>query len=454
MYAMLARQFYWPGVSDDVKHFVRNYDKCGANAIWRDRQQGLLKPLPIPDWKWREIAIDFIEKLPVSDGCKNIMVIVDHLGKGVIPIPCEKIDSITVAHKLICYFIGYHGIPATIVSDRGTQFVNDMWKVFCEILGIKQLLSTAYHPETDGQTERMNATLEAYLRVFCDRIQSNWAFLLPMAQLTICNRDAASTGISPFFLDHGYNIEPVQLQTEEGINFEAQDAGTMREKGCRIAAKLKGALEVATTELAAAQQKYEDYANRQRDAAYNHRVGDKVWLDLRNIRTERPSKKLDARHAKYTVLEKVGSHAYRLDVPNTIHNVFHAVLLRPAASDPFPSQQNNDYQPPAKLIEGEEEWEVECILDERKKRIGRGFRRQFLVKWVGYQTPTWNNAVEMEDTRALDDWEARNTPPNDTTIKSSRDGEETVNHGGQQGDSGHTPGRQQGRRQGRRRGVV
>jgi len=406
MYAILARRVYWPGISEDVRRFVRNCDKCSANNVWRDRRQGLLKPLPIPDRKWRYIAIDFIEALPASNGCENIMVIVDRLGKGVIPIPCEKVDTYTVAQKLIQSFIGYHGIPASIISDRGTQFVNGMWKRFCELLKIKRQLSTAYHAETDGQTERMNATIELFLRSFCDHTQSNWASLLPMAQLAICSRDAASTGISPFFLDHGYHVEPFQLEEDVEINLSAPDLGTMHERGERIAAKLKGALDIATTELAVAQQKQEDYANRRRDAAPEYQVGQKVWLDLRNIRTERPSKKLGSRQAKFTVLEKIGSHAYRLNTPNTIHNVFHTALLRPAATDPFPSQQKDDYQPPAEMIDGNEEYVVERILDERFRRWGRGERHEFLVKYVGWQEPEWNDAVNMEDTIALDDWES------------------------------------------------
>lgn len=406
MYAILARRVYWPGISEDVRRFVRNCDKCSANNVWRDRRQGLLKPLPIPDRKWRYIAIDFIEALPASNGCENIMVIVDRLGKGVIPIPCEKVDTYTVAQKLIQSFIGYHGIPASIISDRGTQFVNGMWKRFCELLKIKRQLSTAYHAETDGQTERMNATIELFLRSFCDHTQSNWASLLPMAQLAICSRDAASTGVSPFFLDHGYHVEPFQLEEDVEINLSAPDLGTMHERGERIAAKLKGALDIATTELAVAQQKQEDYANRRRDAAPEYQVGQKVWLDLRNIRTERPSKKLGSRQAKFTVLEKIGSHAYRLNTPNTIHNVFHTALLRPAATDPFPSQQKDDYQPPAEMIDGNEEYVVERILDERFRRWGRGERHEFLVKYVGWQEPEWNDAVNMEDTIALDDWES------------------------------------------------
>lgn len=409
MYAILAREVYWPAISEDVRRFVRNCDKCGANNVWRDRRQGLLKPLPIPDRKWRHIAIDFIEKLPASNGCEDIMVIVDRLGKGVIPIPCERIDTHSIAQKLVQYFIGYHGIPASIVSDRGTQFVNGMWGRFCELLRIKRQLSTAYHAETDGQTERMNATIELFLRSFCNHSQSNWAFLLPMAQLAICGRDAASTGVSPFFLDHGYNVETLQLEENVEVDLSAPDLGTMRERGERIVAKLKGALDIATTELAIAQQRQEDYSNRRRSAAPEYRVGEKVWLDLRNIRTERPSKKLGSRQAKFTVLEKIGSHAYRLDTPHSIHNVFHTMLLRPAATDSFPSQQNDDYQPPAEMVDGNEEWVIEGVLDERFRRSGRGERHEYLVKWIGWQEPTWNDARNMEDATALDDWEAHKT---------------------------------------------
>jgi hypothetical protein len=346
----------------------------------------------------------------MSEGCQNLMVIVDRLGKGTILVPCEKINTNTIATKLVRYFIGYHGIPSAITSDRGTQFVNEVWERFCSLLGIQRRLSTAYHPETDGQTERMNATIEAYIRMFCNHAQTNWVSLLPMAQLAINGRDAASTGISPFFLDHGYHLEPIQLEDDDNAD-SAILSKASETSSERIVHKLAVALDIAKTELAAAQQKYENYANQYRDAAPNYKVGDKVWLDLRNIRTDRPSKKLDNRNAKFTVLEKVGSHAYRLDTPSGVHNVFHTMLLRPAASNPFPSQRNDDYQPPAELIEGEEEYYVEEILDERLKPWGRGFRHEFLVKWRGYQRPTWNRADLMEDTEALDKWRKNHNQP-------------------------------------------
>jgi len=400
-YAIVARQLYWPNLSEDVRRFVNNCDKCGANTVWRQRRQGLLKPLPVPSRMWRDISMDFIEKLPMSDGNTNLMVIVDRLGKGIILVPCKHIDTETVISKFVDRFIREHGPPSSIISDRGTQFVNDLWKGVCERLKIMRRLSTAHHPQTDGQTERANSVVEEYLRNFCTYLQTDWSPLTAIAQLAINGRDATATGISPFFLTHGYNVEPLQL--DEAIPTSEQQRPAA-ERANDIVTKLRQAFDIAQTELVSAQQRMEDSANRRRETPLEYKVGQKVWLDLRNIRTERPSKKLDARHAKYTILEKVGSHAYRLDVPGTIHDVFHTTLLRPAGTRPLPSQTRHDYQPPAHLVEGNEEYLVDSILDERTIRRGRGHMKQYLVRWTGYARPTWEPARSMEDTEALDHW--------------------------------------------------
>lgn len=404
MYAILARRVYWPNMTSDVQRYVRNCDRCGANTVWRTRRQGLLKPLPIPERKWREIAVDFVEKLPTSNGCRNMMVVTDRLSKGTILIPCADMTAETAAQNLIRYVIAYHGIPAAITSDRGSQFVGDLWSTLCYLMRIRQRLSTAFHPETDGQDERMNATVKEYLRNFCNRMQNNWVNLLPMAQLAINGRDATATGISPFFLDHGYHVEPLEL--EESIPSDTP-ARTPKAKAEQIVKKLRDALDIAATELVATQERMERTANSRRAPAPEYNVGDLVWLDLRNVRTERPSKTLDSRHAKYRVTERIGSHAYRLSTPPGIHNVFHTSLLRPASNDPFPSQRNDDYQPPAELIDGEEEYYVDEILEERMKKIGRGFRREYLVKWTGYAEPTWEPAAHVQDTIALEAWASR-----------------------------------------------
>ena len=136
-------------------------------------------------------------------------------------------------------------------------------------------------------------------------------------------------------------------------------------------------------------------------------MGDKVWLNLKNIRTDRPSKKLDWKHAQYTVTRTFSNaYFYELDVPKGIHKKFHVSLLRPAATDPLPSQLVDDSQPPPVTAEGQDdEYGIEKILQCRTRRIGRGKRREALVKWIGYAVPNWEPLANLQDTRALDDFE-------------------------------------------------
>ena len=164
--AVLSRQFFWPNMLRDVRRFVRNCDVCRRMKAWRDRRQGFLKPLPIPDRLWREISVDFVTELPQSDGCTNLIVITDRLGKGVILEPMRTIEAKDVARIFLRTFYRQHGLPAAIVSDRGPQFVGTLWKRVYQLLKIVRRLSTVYHPETDRATERMNQTIETYLRTF------------------------------------------------------------------------------------------------------------------------------------------------------------------------------------------------------------------------------------------------------------------------------------------------
>jgi hypothetical protein len=156
-----------------------------------------------------------------------------------------------------------------------------------------------------------------------------------------------------------------------------------------------------------AQQIQEEIANRTRKQSPQFKVGDRVWLNLTNVRTKRISKKLDAKNAKFTVLEEIGSHSYRLNTPPGIHNVFHSQLLRLASYDPLPNQKQDDTQPPPQIIGDHEEYEVEEIQNERVVRRRGQQKRQLLIKWIGYAEPTWEPYEAFEDTAALDRWEER-----------------------------------------------
>lgn len=402
-YMLVSREYFWPNMSQDIRRFVRNCDVCGRTKSWRDQRKGLLKPLPVPDRPWQEVSMDFITDLPESEGCTNIMVITDRLTKGVILEGMSEIDSESVAWALVRVLISKHGIPKAITSDRGSQFTSNTWARICTLTGINRRLSTAHHPQTDGSTERMNSTVETYLRIYTRYDQRDWNRLLPLAELAINGRTSTTTGVSPFYLSHGYNLSPFS-PTEEVEQLAEEPAKSPIQKGEAIVRKVKEALDWAQASMAYSQQNAENQANKHRSPATNYQVGDKVWLSLKNICTDRPSKKLDWKNAKYEVIGLVGSHAVRLNTPPGIHPVFHVDLLRLASSDPLPSQKNDDTQPPGIIVNGEKEYMVEKILDERPRRYGRGHRLEYLVKWSGYARPTWEAATALEEAQALDEW--------------------------------------------------
>ena len=403
--AIVSRDFFWPNLQTTVKQFIRNCSVCGSNNIWRDRKQGLLRPLPVPEQQWQEISVDFIGPLPLSYGFDTIAVFVDRLGKGVILEPCKStITAEEFAELFITAVYRHHGLPRAIVSDRGPQFIGQAWKRLCTLLRIERRISTAFHPQTDGQTERVNTEVTVFLRKFTNDNQDDWSKWLPIAQLALNGRDSSTTGVSPFLLAHGYPLRMIDPLTDA---IESVNPQSPIQKGENIVAKVKAITEWAQSQMAKAQQDQEVQANRSRNVAPAYKVGDKVYLSLRNVRTDRPSKKLDSRSAKYTVTEVVNPSSYRLDILHGIHNVFNVDLLRPASTDPLPSQVVDDSQPSPVLIDDIDEWVVERILKERLRPLpGRGSRKrlEYRVKWADYSRPTWEPATEFENTMALDDY--------------------------------------------------
>jgi transposase InsO family protein len=417
-YTLVSREYYWPNMSSDIKRYLRNCDVCGRAKAWRDRRNGLLKPLPVPDQPWRDISLDFITDLPESKGCSTLLVITDRLTRGVILEPMSSTTAEDLAYMLIHSLIRHHGIPRSMVSDRGSQFISQTWSRICQLLKIKQLLSTAYHPQTDGSTERVNSSIETYLRIYVCHGQDNWHDLLPIAEYVLNTRTSTATGMSPFFLSHGYNPSPFETMADQAVT--PSQGNKTRKSPIQIAdsvvQKLKEAMQWANASLSFTQQESERQANRRRSPAPIYKKDDLVWLNLKNIRTDRPCKKLDWKNAKYRVLEVKGTHTVKLDVPKGIHPVFHVDLIRPAGRDKLPSQPHDESLPPAIQIDGEDEYMVESILDKALIRRGRngsairkgkGVRWHYLVKWSGYLKPTWEPVEALADTVAAEAWETK-----------------------------------------------
>jgi len=159
--------------------------------------------------------MDFIVDLPPSQEASNILGITDRLSKNQILIPCPDITALTVTRLFLIHVFAHHGLPRSIVSDRGPQFTGLFWKEICRQLDITRRLSTAFHPSTDGAQERSNQEIETYLRSFCAYAQNDWADLLPQAQFALNNRVTSGTGLSPFFFTHGYHGELIQQATSD-----------------------------------------------------------------------------------------------------------------------------------------------------------------------------------------------------------------------------------------------
>jgi hypothetical protein len=283
-----------------------------------------------------------------------------------------------------------HGIPDDIITDRGTQFVNRFWERVCSHMSIDQRLSTAFHPQTDGQTERQNQTMEQYLRAFINYEQDNWVSLLPLAEFAYNNSVHASTKRTPFEANYGYHPRMQFRPPKPSTVLKALSAD-------RFIQRLRESHDQLRLSILDAQKQHNKHAGG-KDVHFT--VGDKVWLSTKNIRTARQSKKLDhKRVGPYPVTAIINKNAYRLDLPTSmkIHNVFNVALLD-KYTEPVPGQPTPEPQPVI-VTPGEEEWEVERVLDSRYR-----YRKlQYLVQWAGYTyiRTTWEPAENLENAADL-----------------------------------------------------
>ena len=263
-------------------------------------------------------------------------------------------------------------------------------------------MSTAYHPQTDGATERANQEVQKYLRAYVAYTQHDWSERLPAAQLAINNRDVVSLGgISPFFATHGYHVAPIQTNDYES----KVPPSTGKARAENFVERITNTTAFMQAAMAAVQENTKDRVDKTRSPAPRYVVGDKVWLLLKNIKLDgKPSKKLGWQHAKYRVTKIISPEVVELDMPEKIHNRFHVDLLLPANENPLPSQEVEDKDPgPIVTVDGEEEYQIEEVF---RCRTWKG-ERQALVKWEGLQKPEWTSLIYLQDAAALDKWETR-----------------------------------------------
>jgi len=199
MVELVTQNFWWPGVTKEVKQYVEGCDSCQRSKNHTEQPAGKLMSNSIPEKPWTYISADFITKLPIAQGYNSILVVVDRLTKMVYFIPTiEKTLAEGLARLFRDNVWKLHGLPESIVLDRGLQFAAGIMQKLNRMLGIESKLSTAFHPQTDGQMERVNQELEQYLRMFIDHRQEQWPGWLGMAEFAYNNKTHSSTKVSPF----------------------------------------------------------------------------------------------------------------------------------------------------------------------------------------------------------------------------------------------------------------
>jgi len=377
---LIRRNFWWPKMNERIIDFVRSCAECQQNKAARHSPYGLSSPLELPYAPWQSIAMDFITELPISDECDQLWVVIDRFTKMAHFLALRR-EGKTAAGLAVIFareVWKHHGLPTDIVSDRDSRFTSETWKEFLQLLGIRPRMSTAFHPQTDGQTERLNQTIEAYLRAFVGNEQDDWVCLLPMAKFAYNNSTTTGNGMSPFYANYGFHPVAMDPASTEPLNPASQV----------YAHWMRMVHDKAREKLEEAQERMRRYTDPARKEPPAYQVGDLVMFSSRNIKTRHPSRKLDHKnHGPFQVEKIVPPLAVRLTLLRKwkIHNVFHVSLL-----EPYRTSEHRAPPDPSKVlreadnIEQSEEYDVDEVMSSVERGRGNNKRILYLVKWLDY----------------------------------------------------------------------
>ncbi|WVZ94003.1 hypothetical protein U9M48_039947 [Paspalum notatum var. saurae] len=396
MYHDLKERFWWYGMKRAVAEYVAVCDTCQRVKAEHQRPAGLLQPLKIPEWKWEEISMDFIVGLPrTQKGYNSIWVVVDRLTKVAHFIPVNTTYSgARLAELYISRIVCLHGVPKRIISDRGSQFTSRFWEQLHDSLDSKLRFSTAYHPQTDGQTERTNQILEDMLRACAIQYGTSWDKSLPYAEFSYNNSYQASLKKSPFEALYGRRCRTPLFWNQTG---EKQVFGPDLIKDAEQQIKM------VRENARVARSGRKSYADvRREDLTF--KVDDFVYLKvspMRGIRRFNMKGKLAPRYiGPFKIVERKGEVAYKLELPpnlSGIHNVFHVSQLKKCLRVP-------EEQAPLEGLDVQEDLtytEHPVKILETSERVTRNRRvKMCRVQWKHHteDEATWEREEELRAT--------------------------------------------------------
>ncbi|KAA0066456.1 pol protein [Cucumis melo var. makuwa] len=341
IYQDLKRVYWWRNMKREVAEFVSKCLVCQQVKAPRQKPAGLLQPLSIPEWKWENVSMDFITGLPRTlRGFTVIWVVVDRLTKSAHFVPGKSTYTASKwAQLYMSEIVRLHGVPVSIVSDRDARFTSKFWKGLQTAMGTRLDFSTAFHPQTDGQTERLNQVLEDMLRACALEFPGSWDSHLHLMEFAYNNSYQATIGMAPFEALYGRCCRSPVCWGE---------VGEQRLMGPELVQSTNEAIQKIRSRMHTAQSRQKSYADvRRKDLEFE--VGDKVFLKVAPmrgvVRFERRGKLSPRFVGPFEILERIGPVAYRLALPpslSTVHDVFHVSMLRKYVPDP---SHVVDYEP-------------------------------------------------------------------------------------------------------------
>jgi len=362
MVKLVTRNFWWSGITKEVKQYIEGCDTCQHNKNCTEQPAGKSMLNSILEKLWTHISADFITKLPLVQGYNSILVVVDWLTKIVHFVPTTKKTSAEELARLFRDNVWkLHRLPESIISDRGPQFAAGLMRELNGMLGIKSKLLMAFHPQTDGQTERVNQELEQYLRMFINHRQEQWPEWLGTAEFAYNNKVHSSTQTTPFKANYGQDPR---------MGFKGRKKGKY-ERAKKFIEKMKEIQEEARVALGKAQEEIKKYADRKRREVDNYKVEDLVMLSTKDLKYQmvgrRTEKLMERFVGPYKVKKIVSSNAVELELPNTIK--IHPVVNVSRICRYIGQVEGQKREQPAPVIvNGKEECEVEKILNKRQIR--------------------------------------------------------------------------------------
>jgi hypothetical protein len=378
----------------EIANYVSECDICQRVKTSHLKIVGILQPLPIPSWKWEDISMDFIVGLPnTSQRYDSIWVIIDRLTKTTHFLPVHTTyNAKKYAEIYLDQIIHLHGVPKTIISNRGAQFIARFWEQLQHALGTKLIRSSAYHPQTDGQTERVKQILKDMLRTCVLQYDKNWDKCLSLAEFFYNNSYQASIKMAPFEALYGrrWRTPLIWSQTGERKIF-----------GPDLVIEAEDKVKTTQTNLKAAQSQQKSYADIRR-RPIQFQIGDLVYLRVsptRGIQRFGVKGKLAPRYVgPFEITEICGPVAYRLQLPPqlaAIHDVFHVSQLRKCTKTPTEiiESQTIDIQPDLSYVEHPIK-----VLDAKERSTRRETIKMYKIQWNHHteEEATWETESYLQ----------------------------------------------------------